>query len=512
LRKKREDEKRLKGDSDVEEEKVDIDGEVKKEKTIDEEVAELPTTKLVDKDVFDWEQMNQSKPIWTRPSKEISEAEYDEFYKTITKENEPPMHHIHFSAEGEVEFKSLLYIPKLAPSGMFDPNQPAVKGIKLYVRKVFITDEFTDILPKYLNFMRGIVDSDDLPLNVSREMLQEHKTLRIIKKKLVRKAIAMIQEMADNKKEDGDDEAPSEEEVENKEGKSQKFNEFWKQFGTNIKLGVIEDPNNRTRLSKLLRFQSNKTGDLTSLSDYVDRMKEGQNQIYYLAGETLDQLKVSPLIERLEKKGYEVLFMTDPIDEYCLANLEKYDGKFRVTNISREGLALDGEKVNEEKEKEEREHFKILTEYFKKKLGDRIDHASPSKRLTTSPSALVSAGHGYTANMERIMRAQALAGNVQAPAAPKKTLEYNPRHPIIKELLKKVQENPEDQSAADVAELLYDTAALRSGFILEDPSFFADKINNMLRSNLGISQDAPIDEYVEEEPTKEDSKEGKDEL
>jgi len=206
--------------------------------------------------------------------------------------------------------------------------------------------------------MRGIVDSDDLPLNVSREMLQEHKTLRIIKKKLVRKAIAMIQEMADNKKEDGDDEAPSEEEVENKEGKSQKFNEFWKQFGTNIKLGVIEDPNNRTRLSKLLRFQSNKTGDLTSLSDYVDRMKEGQNQIYYLAGETLDQLKVSPLIERLEKKGYEVLFMTDPIDEYCLANLEKYDGKFRVTNISREGLALDGEKVNEEKEKEEREHFK----------------------------------------------------------------------------------------------------------------------------------------------------------
>lgn len=424
--------------------------------------------------------MNETKPLWTRNPKDIEEEEYVNFYKSFTKDFSGPMKYSHFIAEGEVEFKSLLFIPEKAPYNMFDPNTDSQKGIKLYVKRVFITDEFKDILPKYLAFIKGLVDSDDLPLNVSREMLQEHKILKLIKKKLVRKVIAMIQEMAEGKKK------TNEEGVE--ETDYSEFHKFWEQYGTNIKLGVIEDVPNRTRLSKLLLFYSSQTGKLSTFSDYVSRMKEGQKQIYYLAGETKEAVETSPLLEKLQNKGYEVLYMIDPIDEYCMANLEKFDGKFKLTNIGKEGLTLDGEEKDEEKEKETKEKFSKLTDFLKKTLADKIDKAIITDRLTSSPSALVSSAYGWTANMERIIKAQALGGDTRAQQMyqPKKIMEINPNHPLIQELLRRVEENEQDPTANDIAELMFDTASLSSGYSLDNPNEFASRIVKMMALGLNV--------------------------
>jgi len=335
-----------------------------------------------------------------------------------------------------------------------------------------------------MNFVRGVVDSDDLPLNVSREMLQEHKTLKIIKKKIVRKAIAMFQMLS---------EEPS----------SEKYNNFWKNYGTNIKLGVIEDASNRLRLSKLLMFHSSKTSEFSTLQQYVERMKEGQNQIYYLAGETKEAVETSPLLERLLKKGYEVLYMTDPIDEYALTHLEKFDGKYKLTNIAKEGLTFDGEE-EKKKEEEEKEYEKLIS-FFKTLLGSKVEKIIISNRLTQSPSALVSSAHGWTANMERIIKAQALADKSQYSFyAPRKIMELNPRHPLVKELNKRVAENAEDPTAKDIGFLLYETASLQSGFSVEDTSAFAQRIVKML--NVGLNLDANAAAEEEEETVKQAEK------
>lgn len=471
-------------DEDEEEEEVKLDAEAEdaKKKEEEEEIANIPKTKTVKETVHDWELMNDTKPIWTRNPKDIKDEEYNEFYKSFSKEGSDPLMKIHFIAEGEVEFKSLLYIPSTPPNNLFDASSPdSHKGVKLYVKRVFITDDFKDLLPKYLSFIKGVVDSDDLPLNVSREILQEHKILKVIKKKLVRKAIAMFQLLA---------------EEEDKE----KYLEFYKNYATSIKLGIIEDAANRTRLSQLLRFWSSKTGELTSLADYVSRMKEGQTQIYYLAGESKDQVASSPLLERLVKKGYEVLYMIDPIDEYTLANLDKFDGKYPLTNIARENLKLDGEKENEEEEKKEKEEFKSLTSFIKKTLSGKVASVVITKRLSKSPSVLVAGQSGWTANMERIIKAQALADPRSAQNYnPRKVLEINPRHPIVRELLRRVQEDEDgDETAKDIVGLLYDTAALTSGFTLEDAPAFASRVVKMM--GLGLSLDS-VD--VEEEPEEE---------
>jgi len=462
----------------AEEEEVE---EINIDKENDTKEEDKPKTKTIKEKVFAWELMNQNKPIWTRNPKDVTIEEYNKFYKSFTKDYQDPILHIHFTGEGEVDFKSLLYIPAAAPANMFDPNNDDAKhNIKLYVKRVFITDEFKDLLPKYLLFIKGVVDSDDLPLNVSREMLQEHKVLKLIKKKIVRKAIAMFQQLLED------------------EDKS-KYKEFWKNFGTNIKLGIIEDSQNRTRLSKLLMFFSSKTGELTTLDDYISRMKEGQTQIYYLAGESKEAVESSPLIERLVKRGYEVLYMVDPIDEYALANLEKYDGKYKLTNIGREGLKLEDDKDDSEKEKKYEESYAPLISFLKKSLGSKIEKATISNRLTQSPSAIVSSQHGWTANMERIIKAQALSDPKSSQFyIPKRILEINPRHPIIKELNERIKQDESDPMAADIAELMYETAALSSGFTLEEPADLATKINRLLFNTLNIDPNTPIEE--EEEP------------
>ena len=464
---------------EAEETKTEEDGAVEEEK------EEKPKTKSVEKTVWDWERINSVKPIWMRKPNEVTDDEYMEFYKSVTKDYDKPLAHVHFTAEGEVTFKSILYIPKKLPQDAFQNYGKVVESIKLYVRRVFITDDFQDMMPKYLSFIRGIVDSDDLPLNVSRENLQQHKLLKVIKKKLVRKVLDMIKKLT-----------------------PEEYEEFWKEFSTNIKLGVMEDPSNRTRLAKLLRFySSNDSSKQTTLAAYVERMKEKQDAIYYVAGTNRNEIENSPFVERLLKKGYEVIYLTEPVDEYCIQAMPEFDGK-KFQNVAKEGLNLeDGEKAKEEYEALQKT-FEPLTTWLKESaLKDKIEKAVVSQRLTTSPSALIASSYGWSGNMERIMKSQAYA-KAQDPtqdfyANQKKTFEINPRHPVIKELLHKVEANKDDEKAIYTAQLLFDTATLRSGYTLQDQVGFAERIEQVLRQSLDLS----LDEKVEEEPVFEEAEE-----
>uniref|UniRef100_A0A6Q2Y0K8 Histidine kinase/HSP90-like ATPase domain-containing protein n=1 Tax=Esox lucius TaxID=8010 RepID=A0A6Q2Y0K8_ESOLU len=413
----------------------------------EEEEKDKPKTKKrygrFPKTVWDWELMNDIKPIWQRAAKEVEEDEYKAFYKTFSRDTDEPMTYIHFTAEGEVTFKSILFVPGAAPRGLFDEYGSKKNDfIKLYVRRVYITDDFHDMMPKYLNFVKGVVDSDDLPLNVSRETLQQHKLLKVIRKKLVRKTLDMIKKIAE-----------------------EQYNEkFWKDFGTNIKLGVIEDHSNRTRLAKLLRFQTSKSDTaLSSLEQYVERMKEKQEKIYFMAGINKKEAESSPFVEKLLKKGYEVIYLTEPVDEYCIQALPEFDGK-RFQNVAKEGVKFDeSEKVKEKREALEKEYEPLTTWMKDTALKDKIEKAVLSQRLTNSPCALVASQYGWSGNMERIMKAQAYQTGKDIStnyyASQKKTLEINPKHPLIKELLKRIkvddgpEEEPEEQTeAVDVQE------------------------------------------------------------
>uniref|UniRef100_A0A8C9W7S4 Endoplasmin n=1 Tax=Scleropages formosus TaxID=113540 RepID=A0A8C9W7S4_SCLFO len=450
----------------------------------EEEGKDKPKTKKVEKTVWDWELMNDIKPIWQRPAKEVEEDEYKAFYKTFSRDSEDPMSHIHFTAEGEVTFKSILFVPAAAPRGLFDEYGSKKNDfIKLFVRRVFITDDFHDMMPKYLNFIKGVVDSDDLPLNVSRETLQQHKLLKVIRKKLVRKTLDMIKKIAE-----------------------EQYNEkFWKEFGTNIKLGVIEDHSNRTRLAKLLRFQtSHSDTDLSSLEQYVERMKEKQDKIYFMAGTNRKEAESSPFVEKLLKKGYEVIYLTEPVDEYCIQALPEFDGK-RFQNVAKEGLKFDeSEKAKEKREALEKEYEPLTTWLKDKALKDKIEKAILSQRLTKSPCALVASQYGWSGNMERIMKAQAYQTGKDIStnyyASQKKTLEVNPKHPLIREILKRVNNDAEDQTAADLAVVLFETATLRSGYQLTDTKAYGDRIERMLRLSMNVDLDEQVEEEPDEEP------------
>merc|ERR1711936_1475197 len=308
-----EDEEEETTDEEADKKEEDDEGTVEEDK---EEEEKKPKTKKVDKTTWDWELCNESKPIWTRKPNEIEQEEYDEFYKSITKDKNGPMTQSHFIAEGEVTFKSLLFVPNTQPSEQFNKYGQTHENIKLYVRRVFITDDFKDMMPNYLSFVKGVVDSDDLPLNVSRETLQQHKLLKVIKKKLVRKTLDMIKKISDDK-----------------------YDAFWKEYSTNIKLGVIEDTANRTRLAKLLRFTTS-GGKLSSLSEYVERMKDKQEHIFYMAGGSVEEVKTSPFVERLLKKGYEVIYLTEAVDEYAISALPEFEGK-KFQNVAKEGFNID---------------------------------------------------------------------------------------------------------------------------------------------------------------------------
>jgi len=472
-------------DEEPEKKEEDDEGAVEEDK---EEEEKKPKTKKVDKTTWDWELCNESKPIWTRKPDEIEQGEYDEFYKSITKDKNGPMTQTHFIAEGEVTFKSLLFVPNSQPSEQFNKYGQAAENIKLYVRRVFITDDFKDMMPSYLSFVKGVVDSDDLPLNVSRETLQQHKLLKVIKKKLVRKTLDMIKKISDDK-----------------------YGAFWAEYSTNIKLGVIEDTANRTRLAKLLRFTSS-NGKLSSLAEYVERMKDKQESIFYMAGGSKEEVEKSPFVERLIKKGYEVLYLTEAVDEYAISALPEFEGK-KFQNVAKEGFSIDGDTDAAKARKEAvKEKFDPLLKWLgEDSLKDHILRAEVSERLSDSPCALITSKFGWTGNMQKIIQSQTHSKTQDMQRDyylnQKKTLEINPRHPLIKELLRRVEDNPADKSASDMAVMMYNTATLRSGYSLKDTVNFAQQIEAMMRQTLGVDADEMVEEEEEitdEEPPEED--------
>jgi heat shock protein beta len=466
----------------------------------DEEGAEEDEEgKKIEKVVWDWEIINANKPIWTRNHKDVSEEEYTSFYNAFAKtDGKTPLGHIHFTAEGEVTFRSILFVPDAAPQGMYNDYGKLKNNIKMYVRRVFITDTFEDMMPKYLSFITGVVDSDDLPLNVSRESLQQHKLLKVIKKKLVRKALDMLKKM------DPED-----------------YKKFWKEFGTSIKLGVIEDYSNRTRLSKLLRFTSSNSNDeLTSLEDYVSRMKEKQESIYFAAGSSREEIEKSPFVERALKKGFEIIYLVEPVDEYTIQNLPEFDGK-KFQNLAKEGIKFDESQAEKEAFEEKEKEFEPLTNWLGENLKEELEKAIVSQRLDTTPCAFVANQYGWTGNMQKIMTAQAYAksGDSQNDfyKKQKKILEINPRNPVMKRLLQRVKDEEDlegddleahKKESLDVAQVMVDTARLRSGYEVTDQIAFAERMERMMRNSLGVD----LDEETEPEPEyKDDEEEGDDE-
>ncbi|WMV27749.1 hypothetical protein MTR67_021134 [Solanum verrucosum] len=458
-----------------------------------------PKTKTVKETTYEWELLNDMKAIWLRSPKEVTDEEYNKFYHSLAKDfsEDKPMAWSHFNAEGDVEFKAVLFIPPKAPHDLYESYYNTKQSnLKLYVRRVFISDEFNELLPKYLNFLMGLVDSDTLPLNVSREMLQQHSSLKTIKKKLIRKALDMIRKLAEEDPDETNDKEKRdvEESSEEKEKKGQ-YAKFWNEFGKSIKLGIIEDATNRNRLAKLLRFETTKSdGKLTSLDQYISRMKSSQKDIFYITGASKEQLEKSPFLERLNKKDYEVIFFTDPVDEYLMQYLMDYEDK-KFQNVSKEGL-----KLKDSKTKELKESFKGLTKWWKTTLAsDNVEDVKISNRLADTPCVVVTSKYGWSAYMEKIMHSQTLSdASKQAYMRGKRVLEINPRHPIIKALRERVVTDPEDESVKLTAKLIYQTALMESGFDLSDPKDFASHIYSSVKSSLNISPDATVEEEEDE--------------
>jgi len=467
-------------DDEVNEEEVDADGaegeeDVTVEEAVDDDAPKEKKMKKITTNYKEWEQLNSEKPIWTRDPKEVTTEEYQSFYKNLTNDWDDYQSVKHFSVEGNLEFKGVLFIPKRKPFDIFDPNKKR-NNIKLHVRRVFISDNCEDLVPEWLSFVKGLVDSEDLPLNVSREMLQQNKIIKVMKNNIIKKTFDMIDEIAED---------------------NEKYTEFYNNYGKNLKLGLYEDQKNREKIAGFLRFYTSKSIDeYRSLDQYISDLGENDENIYYITGESKESVDMSPFVEKLKKMGREVIYMVDAIDEYALQQLKEFKGK-KLVSITKDNLKLDDDDNVDEKE------YAELCKTIKEILDKKVENVKVSNRIVDSPCCLVTSEFGWSANMERIMRAQALGDDQQKSfMVSKKTMEVNPNHKIILELKSRLATDKNDKTITDLVNLIYDISLLRCGFSLDNTQIFSNRLYRIIEMGLSIDDvddsNNIVDEAIEE--------------
>ena len=456
-------------DDDDDEEKEE--GEDSKIEEVDEDGEKKKKTKKVKEVTHEWELLNKTKPIWMRKAEDVTTEEYAAFYKSVSNDWEEHLSVKHFSVEGQLEFRALLFVPKRAPFDMFEPNKKK-NNIKLYVRRVFIMDNCEDLIPEYLSFVKGVVDSEDLPLNISREVLQKAQTTNFISKQVASKTLALLEDLAEEgettvKGDDGEEKTV------------RRYEDFWGHFGPVLKEGAHLDPQNKDRIAKLLRYQSSKVEGLTSLAEYVARMPEDQPGIYFITAVNLETARNSPHIESLRKRDYEVLFMTDPVDEWVVESLPQFDDK-KLIAAGKGSLDLpDSDEAKKEREEKSGDLSEVI-EQLKTRLDEQIKEVRVTDRLTESPACLVTGENDLSPHLERTLRAHG-----QDVPPQKRILEINPDHPVVSELAK-LASDPDRKAEFDQwSELVYDQALVAEGALPEDPTRLARSIARLMKQVSG---------------------------